>query len=546
MADISTTLDNIIAHWTLDETTGDRLDSTPNGHDLTDNNTIDNETGALNSAANFNGTSHYLSRAHASLGGDFDNLTALSVSCWINPDNVGISQYLVSQYNTSDNTRCWGLRLDNDEITFLATDDGLANTGHWIYATTDAANLSTGSWIHVVSTLDVATEEIKIYINGSLVSSTKSGTMGTSIYNGAILTLGARGNPASYYNGGLDEVTITNDVITAGEVTTLYNSGTPLAYSGGAATAPSAFVVGNWTLSDLGTDGDIRIAITTLPSNGGSAITDLEYQQDAGSWTSLGATTTGNYDISGLTNGTEYDFKIRAVNSVGNGADSDTKSATPTAVPSAFTSGQWSVNDLGTGGDIRITISTLPAANGTAITDLEYKIDAGSWTSLSGTTTGNYDISGLTDDVEVDVLVRAVNATGNGADSDTKAVTPTTASGTPTVTTQAVSDITQTTATGNGNVTAEGGDTVTERGVCWSTSETPTTGDSTATASGTTGAYTANITGLDPETTYYVRAYAVNTNGTSYGSQVSFTTLAIPIYQRKRYNGATGVYELIG
>ena len=317
-------------------------------------------------------------------------------------------------------------------------------------------------------------------------------------------------------------------------------------HSGGAATAPDAFVTGEWSVADLGTKGDIRITISTLPDNGGSAITDLEYQLDGGSWVSLSATTTGTYDIAGLTDGTEYSVKVRAVNAEGNGADSDAKTVTPTGVPEAFTSGLWSVNDLGTGGDIRITISTLPAANGTAITDLEYKIDAGSWTSLSGTTTGNYDISGLTDDVEVDVLIRAVNATGNGADSDTKAVTPTTASGTPTVTTQAVSDITQTTATGNGNVTADGGDTVTERGVCWSTSENPTTASDKATAAGTTGAYTADITGLDPNTTYYVRAYAINTNGTSYGSQVSFTTLRVPYFAIKRLNAATGVWEFLG
>lgn len=94
----------------------------------------------------------------------------------------------------------------------------------------------------------------------------------------------------------------------------------------------------------------------------------------------------------------------------------------------------------------------------------------------------------------------------------------------PTVTTQAVSNIAQTTATGNGNVTADGGATITERGVCWKTSTGPTTADSKATASGTTGAFTASMTGLSANTTYYVKAYAINSVGTSYGSEVSFTT----------------------
>ena len=101
----------------------------------------------------------------------------------------------------------------------------------------------------------------------------------------------------------------------------------------------------------------------------------------------------------------------------------------PTA-PSTFTAGMWTLTDLTTGGDARIAITSLPSDGGSAITDLEYKKDAGSWTSLSGTTTGNYDLTDVfTDGVSADVLIRAVNANGSGADSDTKSVTTTAASG---------------------------------------------------------------------------------------------------------------------
>jgi|GEM_PF-1800858 len=94
----------------------------------------------------------------------------------------------------------------------------------------------------------------------------------------------------------------------------------------------------------------------------------------------------------------------------------------------------------------------------------------------------------------------------------------------PTVTTQAVTDIDFTTATGNGNVTSDGGATITERGVCWSLTSTPTTADSKATSAGTTGAFTASMTGMVLGTHYYVRAYAINAQGTSYGSEVEFDT----------------------
>jgi len=97
----------------------------------------------------------------------------------------------------------------------------------------------------------------------------------------------------------------------------------------------------------------------------------------------------------------------------------------------------------------------------------------------------------------------------------------------PTVTTQAVTDIAVTTATGNGNITDLGTPEATQHGVCWNTGGTPTTADD-KTEEGVpeaTGAFTSSITGLTANTLYYVRAYATNSEGTSYGDEVSFTTL---------------------
>lgn len=106
----------------------------------------------------------------------------------------------------------------------------------------------------------------------------------------------------------------------------------------------------------------------------------------------------------------------------------------------------------------------------------------------------------------------------------------------PTVTTQAVSSIAATTATGNGNITAIGSANSTERGIVYSTTShgdpgnvapasSSYSGVSNATGSFGTGAFTASLTGLTSRTTYYARAYSMNTAGYSYGSEVSFTTL---------------------
>lgn len=66
---------------------------------------------------------------------------------------------------------------------------------------------------------------------------------------------------------------------------------------------------------------------------------------------------------------------------------------------------------------------------------------------------------------------------------------------------------------------------VNARGVCWSTSPNPTIKDS-STCDGTgTGAFTSKLSRLQPNTTYYLRAYATNKYGTNYGSQINFKTL---------------------
>src|SRR5690554_7409777 len=94
----------------------------------------------------------------------------------------------------------------------------------------------------------------------------------------------------------------------------------------------------------------------------------------------------------------------------------------------------------------------------------------------------------------------------------------------PVLSTSAVTDITQTTAISGVNITSDGGATVTARGVCWSTGQTPTISNNKTTDGTGAGTFVSNISGLEPNTTYYVRAYATNSAGTGYGSTMSFTT----------------------
>ena len=96
--------------------------------------------------------------------------------------------------------------------------------------------------------------------------------------------------------------------------------------------------------------------------------------------------------------------------------------------------------------------------------------------------------------------------------------------------TTTASQIIKTTATSGGDITSEGAANVTSRGVVWSTASEPTIALTTKTIDGIgIGAFTSSITGLTAGTLYYVRAYATNSFGTSYGNELSFTTGVIDI-----------------
>ena len=173
------------------------------------------------------------------------------------------------------------------------------------------------------------------------------------------------------------------------------------------------------------------------------------------------------------------------------------------------------------------------AASGATGYQWQVSVGGGAWTNL--TNGGGY--SGVTTSTLGIVASSAMNANqyrvlvsgGSCADVASSASTLTVISATvPSVTTTAASAITATGAATGGNVTADGGAAVTARGVAYGTGQNPTvSGTSTSNGSGT-GSFTSTLTGLTPSTLYNVRAYATNSVGTAYGSQISFTTLAPP------------------
>jgi hypothetical protein len=124
------------------------------------------------------------------------------------------------------------------------------------------------------------------------------------------------------------------------------------------------------------------------------------------------------------------------------------------------------------------------------------------------------------------------------------AATMITSVSTPTVTTTSASSIAATTAVLGGNVTSNGGASVTERGIVWGTSANPTTANNKVTNGSGNGVFSASIGSLPASTTIHFRAYAVNSQGTSYGANSSFTTLAntatisAKVFLEGSYNGS--------
>src|SRR4030043_1429221 len=92
-----------------------------------------------------------------------------------------------------------------------------------------------------------------------------------------------------------------------------------------------------------------------------------------------------------------------------------------------------------------------------------------------------------------------------------------------TITTTNVSSITNSSAISGGIITSDGGSAIIFCGVCWNTAGSPTITDSITTDVLVSGTFTSLLTGLMPNTQYYVRAYATSNVGTSYGNEISFS-----------------------
>lgn len=146
-------------------------------------------------------------------------------------------------------------------------------------------------------------------------------------------------------------------------------------------------------------------------------------------------------------------------------------------------------------------------------------------TLRAGTGMGTFGIvmNNLSPGISYYVRAYATNSVGTTYGSEQSFVTPPTLAG---VATAPATSVQANQAVLGGQVLTDGGSAVTARGVCWSRNTAPTLGALSQAIGQGTGTFSATITGLDSVTMYYVRAFATNSVGTSYGTEISLTTLA--------------------
>ena len=166
-------------------------------------------------------------------------------------------------------------------------------------------------------------------------------------------------------------------------------------------------------------DEEVTLHWTSAVGNG-PPVTGYQYKQDDGDWTDIpGGAAATTVTITGLTNGTAYNFRVRATNPSGLGAE-----ATVTAIPGVPSA---PANLTATPGDEEVTLRwTAAAGNGSPITGYQVQQDGGDWTDIegSGASTTEHTVVGLTNGTLYTFAVRAVNPGGNSSPSDEVVAAP--------------------------------------------------------------------------------------------------------------------------
>ncbi|MFH1118285.1 MAG: FISUMP domain-containing protein [Bacteroidota bacterium] len=299
----------------------------------------------------------------------------------------------------------------------------------------------------------------------------------------------------------------------------------------------------NATLATITTD-EVTDIIETSATSGGNitSIGGVPVTQRGVCWSTLPNPTTTDFltvdgsgsgsflsNITGLLPNTLYYVRAYAINSMGIAYGNEVSFSTSSFLPEITTAAPTDITAT-----TAVTGGTVTSDGGASVVQrgVCYSTNPLPTTSnditVSGSGTGSFisTLTGLIPYTTYYIRAFATNIAGTAYGNE---ISFTTLAELPTLTTETVSGITGTSAISGGNITSDGGAPVTQRGICWSSNSNPTLADQFTSDGSGPGAYASNLNGLTPNQIWYIRAYAINSAGTAYGNEVSFTTaLYIP------------------
>ena len=540
--------------WLLDDlTTSTVADSTANGFTGTKraSNSPIEATGKVGQGQDFSNGDDYI---EVSPNVNWDNQNRV-LRFWANSPNWNGADNIVFNSEQNQFAIAAGGHFSSNGVpggtasgVFLFTADGNV-PGPGVGGFISDSELTANTWHKFSLVVDSDNEIVAVYVDGSPV--TLDVDNGWFPDEGTMIGARRASAPERFFNGLIDHLKLRQGTWSAAEEEAEYNNendpasffatvtdadgGNPNVATQEATSVTKTGATLNGELTSLGEETDVDVF--------------FEYRvQGAGTWettTTQNLTATGTFEqaLTELDPDTTYEF--RAVVTWDSGSERkegstltfDTDPLDPPAVTTNAASG------VGT------TTATL---NGD-LTDLgdfdpvqarfQYRVQgAGEWLltaqqERSATGTYSQGLSGLADDTTYEF--RAMVEYGDNEEVFGSTLTFTTdepaGATTPSVTTNAMTEIRATYATANGDVTSDGGEAVTERGFVWATTTAPDVNDNKVEVDGTTGEYSVKLNDLPPETLIYVRTYAINAEGTSYGNEVEFTTLSLedvrnPVY----------------
>lgn len=169
----------------------------------------------------------------------------ISMEAWIKLETTGTNQVIMGKWGPNIRQYLINIKSTN-QLSVQFSDNGSESVGHIVNFTTNNAVIAdTGVWYHIAVTFDISEEICLIYINGESVANTKTGSIGSNLYNGTANFLIGQQNNAEYFDGLIDEVRVWNDVRTSTEIADNYQK---------ELVGNEAGLVGYWKFNDSALD----------------------------------------------------------------------------------------------------------------------------------------------------------------------------------------------------------------------------------------------------------------------------------------------------